>query len=266
MRRMRAVTFDCWGTLISDRGFEQAMAGRVQALSDAAGIDEVAAADLLDRAWREHHAAWLDTKQYGSAGMARFCTTELGITDAEVCERLQDAMEEAGHLGSQFALAGAVDSLRTLRAAGIRTALVCDAGFTPGRIVREFLDEHGLLEHLEFCAFSNEVGAPKPDPSIFLAALAAIDTAPEDAVHVGDLLRTDVLGARRLGMATVRITQIADDALRGFSWDPNAGLGDQGRGEGPKATSPYDDADEVVSSHAELPAALRRLGVPLRSD
>jgi putative hydrolase of the HAD superfamily len=261
-----AVTFDCWGTLITDSGFEKAMARRIEAIAEACGQEQEAAADLLDRAWRVHHDEWMNARQYGSSGMARFCTTELGITDETVRERLTDALEEAGRLGSQHALDGAVETLRTLRAANIRTALVCDAGFTPGRIVRDFLDEHGLLEHLEFCAFSNEVGAPKPDPVIFRVALEAIDTPPERAAHVGDLLRTDIHGARSIGMKTVRITQVGDDALRGFSWDASAPLaagnavraGDQGA-EG-RGTAPFEDADEVVASHHDLPAALRRLG------
>ena len=260
-----AVTFDCWGTLITDSGFEQAMARRVEAIAEACELGEQAAADLLDRAWRVHHDEWMNARQYGSTGMARFCTTELGITDEAVCERLGEALEEAGRLGSQRALKGAVDTLRTLRSAGIRTALVCDAGFTPGRVVRDFLDEHGLLEHLEFCAFSNEVGVPKPDPKIFHVALEAIDTAPERAAHVGDLLRTDVHGARNLGMKTVRITQIGDDAARGFSWDADAAFAghvgaDEREGRGPV---PFEDADEVVASHRDLPDALRRLGADI---
>ena len=104
------------------------------------------------------------------------------------------------------ALEGAVDTLQLLRAAGIRTALVCDAGFTPGRIVRDFLDEHGLLEHLEFCAFSNEVGVPKPDPRSSTSRSRRSTPRPTHAAHVGDLLRTDVYGARSIGMKTVRIT------------------------------------------------------------
>ena len=260
-----AVTFDCWGTLITDSGFERAMARRVEAIAQAGGIEQEAAAELLDRAWRVHHDEWLNARQYGSTGMSAFCATELGITDPGLCERLTEAFEDAGRLGSQSALEGAVDTLRTLRDAGIRTALVCDAGFTPGRIVRDFLDEHGLLEHLEYCAFSNEVGAPKPDPRIFQVALEAIETAPEHAAHVGDLLRTDVHGARSLGMKTVRITQISDDAARGFSWDPGAPLGghlgaDEREGRGP---APFADADEVVDSHRALPDALRRLGAAI---
>jgi FMN phosphatase YigB (HAD superfamily) len=259
---IRAVTFDCWGTLITDSGFEHAMARRVEAIAEACDLDLERAAALLDRAWREHHDAWLNTRQYGSEGMARFCMTELGITDAAACEHLTEAMEEAGRLGSQRALEGAVATLQLLREAGIRTALVCDAGFTPGRIVRDFLGEHGLAPHLEFLAFSNEVGVPKPDPQIFRVALEALDAPPEAAVHVGDLLRTDIFGARALGMKTIRITQVTDDAARGFSWDPQAAFADREEAPGPKP-SPFADADEVVGSHAEMPDALRRLGTAI---
>jgi FMN phosphatase YigB (HAD superfamily) len=127
--------------------------------------------------------------------------------------------------------------------------------------VRDFLNELGLLEHLEFCAFSNEVGEPKPNPKIFRAALDALETGPDHAVHVGDLLRTDVFGARRLGMRTIRITAVGDDARQGFSWDPDAPFAGDQRGEGGSApVSPYEDADEVVASHAEMLDALRRMG------
>lgn len=262
---IKAVTFDCWGTLITDSGFERAMAGRVEAIAEECGIDQTQAADLLDRAWREHHGAWVDARQYGSSGMARYCFAELGMSDDEACERLTEALEEAGRLGSQQPLEGAVDTLRLLREANLRTALVCDAGFTPGRIVRDFLTEHGLAQHLEHLAFSNEVGVPKPNPEIFRAALEAIDADPEETVHVGDLLRTDVFGARSLGMKTIRITQITDDAARGFSWNPAAAYGDadQDADASGRTGAPYEDADEVVASHAEIPDALRRLGAAI---
>jgi FMN phosphatase YigB (HAD superfamily) len=260
---VKAVTFDCWGTLITDSGFSSAMAARVDALADALDLDGPEAATLMDRAWRMHHNEWINAKQYGSEGMARFCMSEAGLDDPEACARLQEALEEAGRTGSQRALDGAVDTLRMLRAAGIRTALVCDAGFTPGRIVRDFLDEHGLLEHLEFCAFSNEVGVPKPHDAIFRAALDAVETDPTQAVHVGDLLRTDVYGAKQLGMGTIRITDIGDDAVRGFSWNPDAAFGGHEGHDGEQPKSPYADADVVVASHAEIPGALRTLGAPL---
>lgn len=254
-RPIRAVTFDCWGTLIADRDYASAMAVRVRAVADASGgeLSPETARQLLDKAWREHHIHWLDGVQYGSAGIARYVADELG--DQAIYGLLQEAFEDAGRHGAIEEVPGASVALADLRDRGVRTALVCDAGMTPGRIVRDFLDGVGILRHLEFCAFSDEIGVPKPSPKMFEAALSAIDTAPAEGVHVGDLLRTDVDGARAFGMRTIRITAISDDVRQGFSWDASAVL------EGSETTlaSPFTDADEVIASYDEFPDALRRL-------
>ncbi len=259
---IRAVTFDCWGTLISDAELERPGEMRVSALIEASAgaLDAEAAQILYQRAWQEHHRSWISGIQFGADGIARFCAAELGSEDPLVCDRLQEAFEEAGRHGSLYALPHAPETLKTLRDAGIRTALVCDTGLTPGRVVRDFLSDLGLLEHLEFCAFSNEIGEPKPNPKIFHAALEAIDSTPKEAVHVGDLLRTDVDGARAIGMKTVRITAVNDDLATRFSWDADAVFGEA---KSDASVDDIEDADQVIASHADLPESLRRLGARL---
>ena len=54
-------------------------------------------------------------------------------------------------------------------------------------------------------ADSRRVGAEKPDPAIFRAALEALHAAPETTVLVGDFLRRDCEGARRAGIGFVWI-------------------------------------------------------------
>ena len=54
-------------------------------------------------------------------------------------------------------------------------------------------------------ADSQRVGAEKPDPAIFQAALTALQAAPETTVMVGDSLRRDYEGARRSGMGFIWI-------------------------------------------------------------
>jgi putative hydrolase of the HAD superfamily len=49
------------------------------------------------------------------------------------------------------------------------------------------------------------VGAEKPDPAIFRAALEALRAVPETTVFVGDSLRRDREGARRSGMGFIWI-------------------------------------------------------------
>jgi len=47
---------------------------------------------------------------------------------------------------------------------------------------------------------STRVGAAKPDPAIFQAALGHYQISPSQACHVGDSLREDVAGARAAGL------------------------------------------------------------------
>ena len=63
----------------------------------------------------------------------------------------------------------------------------------------------GLAPLFAVMTDSCRVGAEKPDPAIFRAALEALHAAPETTVFVGNSLRRDCEGARRAGMGFVWI-------------------------------------------------------------
>ena len=90
--------------------------------------------------------------------------------------------------------------------------------------------EEGLSPHLCATVDSVVVGAEKPDPRIFAAALAAVGVSPGQAVFVGDSLPRDMAGARGLGIPHVWL---------------RAGPG-----------SPCCTGDRVIGSLRELPEAL----------
>lgn len=233
-----AVTFDCWDTLLYEADWTHAHARRVGALHEAAvegghraTREQVGAA--FDVAWQRHMNLWRREQASGAVEIAAWALEILKIEPAGIAyEHLVSHWQEASHTGRVLPLAGARETLAALRRRGVRTALVCDTGLTPGRVVRQHLERHGLLEHLEVQAFSDEVGAPKPRPEIFHAALEPLVVTAERCVHVGDLKRTDVAGARNVGMRSVRITDRHDD------------------------TSHLAEADGVVASHADLAKGL----------
>jgi HAD superfamily hydrolase (TIGR01549 family) len=66
-------------------------------------------------------------------------------------------------------------------------------------------ESSGLAPLFGVMTDSQRVGAEKPDPAIFRAALTALNAAPETAVMVGDSLRRDGEGARRSGMGFIWI-------------------------------------------------------------
>ncbi len=66
-------------------------------------------------------------------------------------------------------------------------------------------ESSGLAPLFGVMTDSRRVGAEKPEPAIFHAALSALRAAPETAVMVGDSLRRDGEGARRSGMGFIWI-------------------------------------------------------------
>jgi len=61
----------------------------------------------------------------------------------------------------------------------------------------------GLSTVLDFAVTSAEVGSEKPHPPIFLAALERSGARPDEAVHVGDQITSDIDGASNVGINPV---------------------------------------------------------------
>ncbi len=87
-----------------------------------------------------------------------------------------------------------------LRAAGVRIAAVTNAS---GGHQRTKVETLGLSRFIDHIAIAGEVGAAKPDPLIFHSACAALDCGPAEAVHIGDRLEADAVGARDAGLSGV---------------------------------------------------------------
>ena len=137
------------------------------------------------------------------------------------------------------AVEGGAGAMAALAGAGLRIGLVSDTSLAGGRHLRGYLEAHGMLGHIGHCSFSDEVGVYKPDAAIFRDCLAGLGIDdPAGVVHVGDLRRTDVAGARAFGMTTVRFRGVVEDDAP-----------DEGDEDGP-------EADHVIDRLADLPALL----------
>lgn len=97
---------------------------------------------------------------------------------------------------------GAVEVLDAL-SAGYRIGLICDTGWTPGRVLREILARYNILSLLDVTVFSDETGYNKPHGTMFEKALTGLRVKASEAVHVGDMLATDIAGAMAIGMKAI---------------------------------------------------------------
>jgi putative hydrolase of the HAD superfamily len=73
------------------------------------------------------------------------------------------------------------------------------------RRLRSILHGLGIAPFFEGVIVSSEVGAAKPHPRMFEAALQAAGAAPELCLHAGDEEKADVLGAQAAGIPALRI-------------------------------------------------------------
>ena len=92
-----------------------------------------------------------------------------------------------------------LDALNVLKCRGIVLGLITNIRGDANALCRE----HGLFPAMDFAVGSEEVGAGKPDPAIFLEALRRAGTEPQETMHVGDQYDTDVKGARAVGIHPV---------------------------------------------------------------
>ncbi len=90
-------------------------------------------------------------------------------------------------------------------------------------------------EYFDFAFLAENVGASKPQPDMFHAALAHAGVAPQEIVHVGDNPEHDIQGAWDVGMRTVWMNS------QGIVWPG-------GR-----------RADREISNLQQLPAAISSL-------
>lgn len=220
---LRGVTFDLWETLIVDRRdngsirFQRRIQGTIEALARA-GVpvtpEDVAQAyrtllpelDQLRRQGRdisseEQVRRFLDAIRPGV--QERIPGEALAAIRHRYTTLDVDARPQA--------IPGAREALQAARQLGLRIGLISNTAVTPGRVLRDVMAAEGLLEFFDTLTFSDEVELAKPAPRIFRDTLDALGVAPEDAAHVGDHARWDILGAQGVGMRTIQLRHPRED-------------------------------------------------------
>src|SRR6266849_4577531 len=97
------------------------------------------------------------------------------------------------------ALPTAADCLARLKRAGFTIALCSNWGWD----LAADLAGTGLAGYIDVFVTSARSGYRKPHPRIYQATLELAGFGVEDAVFVGDSLRTDAVGPQRIGIRSV---------------------------------------------------------------
>lgn len=186
---IEAVLFDFNGVMTTSPFAHMA------ALGTAAGVDGQVVLDLMlgpydedtDHAWHRFERGEITAQEYGLDLYTRAAEAKLELdfsSLADMMNRLEvhDVM---------------IERVRALRADGYRTGLVTNNVKEASSAWRELLPVDELFEVI---VDSCQVGMRKPNPAIYLHALALLGgVEPERAVFLDDA-EGNVVGARRAGL------------------------------------------------------------------
>ena len=96
-----------------------------------------------------------------------------------------------------------------LRAAGLKVAAVTNAS---GDHQRAKLSDLGIARFFDTVVIAGELGSAKPDPLIFQTACTRLHVAAAEALHVGDRLDVDAVGAQHAGLHGVWLDRCGAEA------------------------------------------------------
>jgi putative hydrolase of the HAD superfamily len=207
--RFRAVLLDLGDTVfgLGPVDTETVARGFATALAEHAGLDAVRSQTEALRVMEALRTDWRQAYSAGALAEPRIAVVAAPHLDrfGAIAETLGNCLEGlfgAADVARFQPAADCAARVQQLRDAGLRVGIVSNTT-TPPLMLTTYLETLGVASFAQAIAFSVEIGFRKPHESIYRSVLDRLDVAPEQALFVGDRVREDVLGPRKLGMEAV---------------------------------------------------------------
>lgn len=211
MSLIKAVTFDLWNTLLLERNY---VSLRINYLADILRGQNILCShydvkraytlthDYVHQVWEKENYRYVSTSERVDYMMRPL---NVGLP-MELRRMVIKEFKETILKAPPPLFEGVTETLRTI-SDNYQLGIVCDTGITPGYVLRNVLKRRGVLDLFASTVFSNEVGFNKPHKIIFETALKELGAKPREAAHVGDSLKTDIAGAKAVGMIAIWINR-----------------------------------------------------------
>lgn len=222
------ISIDFWNTIVeSESRGDLRRKVRIEAVREvAANYDDRITSEEFDKAKRiasdKFHNIWLN--QHRTPTTHELVGYVLDYLDISATE------EEQQYLATQFEeslwegppqLSEGVDDVIPQLAKQYDLAVISDTMYSPGRVLRRYLEEKNLGKYFQVFVFSDETGYSKPDPKAYHQVLKATDSKAEESWHIGDRLDTDITGAKKVGMRSILFTNFKNYDLQDLSLSPD---------------------------------------------
>ncbi len=206
---LKAICFDLWNTLIDNRSFRDERVKltqkRLKSWNISKSLPEISKAYIMSTQLQNFPQNTSTFRHVQNLTRINVLCSELNIDLTETQKKeLSIEFEEVGLSYPPILKKGVSELLHTL-SKQYKIGLISDTGYTTGRILRQILDHYGILSYFSAIVFSDELDYYKPHSLPFETCLNQLQITPDEAVHIGDLLETDVTGAIQFGMHAIWI-------------------------------------------------------------
>ena len=207
----KAITFDYWQTLYADTlaNWEQRQAIRVDnchkyltSQGYSCNPDDIAIG--MDDAYKVSNSRWHQHKGVSvETCMMKFAETlELSLDETEIASLI--VCLGNAFLASPPVLIQHVKPVLARLSESYLLGIISDSALTPGSYARQLMERDGIMQYFTAFTFSDESEHAKPEVVQFDSTLKQLNAKPEEAVHIGDIVRTDIVGAKNVGMKAIR--------------------------------------------------------------
>lgn len=219
---LKAITIDFWNTLYDSSGGEGRNHDRYETIlrnADRLGIqvESHAVKAAQKDAWEHFNVVWRNEQRTPSTrSMVEYFWKQLNIpADEQAVQEVTLAFEEGILKHPPALLPGVAEALGIL-SKRYYLALISDTAFSPGRVLKRVMENDGIAQYFQAFSFSDETGVSKPHSRAYEVALANCAFQATECVHVGDIERTDIVGAKNYGMKAIL-----------FAGDPHGRMNDE---------------------------------------
>lgn len=209
---IKAITIDFWNTLyhsdtddLRTQARRRVVASHVKRLGADVEMAKILAA--YDAAWQYFNGIWKNEhRTLSTEETITYFWKFLGVpADKSAIEDVSREFAE-GILVHPPKLMPEADKFIGLLAEKYHIALISDTAFSPGIILRKLMAQDKVEHYFNVFSFSDETGVSKPNPKAFAHAINGKDFAPDECIHIGDIERTDIVGAKNFGMKAILFT------------------------------------------------------------
>lgn len=208
---IKIISFDFWDTLF--QGKDENSTKRTEKRAEIilnfskkinSNIEYLDVVNAIKKSWSYFEYIWLNlNRTLTTKELILFILNELELIDFSKSD-LEFLKEELSNIILQYPPKFTQDNVPEILqklSSKYKLAIISDTGFSNGKTLREFLKIKDIYKYFSEFSFSDELNSAKPQKKVYLNILKSY--SPENLIHVGDLIETDVTGAKNIGAYAV---------------------------------------------------------------